>query len=280
MDIKALALDLDGTLLGPKAVLTERTRRAVQSCVNKGIAAVFATGRAVESSEKYRIPVGALGPMVYFNGAIVADMPLGKILHSTLLAKEIAAFCADLSREKSVYFQMYIPGTTEKGQPLLAEMESSERDMYHKHTGLLAEIVDLEEVLKRPAVQGCIKAMFLAEPEILDGIRPIIEGRFGSEVYVVRSTRTFLEILNPRVSKGQGLLLALENRGIKPEETIAFGDEENDLPMFKAAGLSVAPANAKESVKSKADLVMGSNAEDGIAAFLEEAFLLSPFPQK
>ena len=112
--------------------------------------------------------------------------------------------------------------------------------------------------------------MFLVEPEIQDCLRLTIEKRFGKEVYIVKSARTFLEVLDPRVSKGQGLLLALESRGIKPEETMAFGDEENDLPMLEVAGLSIAPANAKENVKARADLIIASNAEDGVAAFLEE----------
>jgi hydroxymethylpyrimidine pyrophosphatase-like HAD family hydrolase len=64
----------------------------------------------------------------------------------------------------------------------------------------------------------------------------------------------------------------MEHLSIKKEEIIAFGDEENDLPMFEAAGFSAAPFNAKENVKAKADLVVGSNAEDGVAAFLEEFF--------
>jgi Cof subfamily protein (haloacid dehalogenase superfamily) len=274
MDIKALALDLDGTLLAPGAVLTERALRAVQGCAEKGIQVIVVTGRAGEASEKYRASLEAEGSMVYFNGAIIAEMPGGKILHSVLLKKEIAEFCLDFSREKGIYFQIFIPGTKEQpSQLLLTEKEDPQRDMYHNHTGMLAELTDLKEVLKRPEVQGCIKCMFLAEPEILDNLRPIIEERFGKEVYVVRSTKTFLEVLDPRVSKGKGLLFALEDRDIKPEETIAFGDEENDLPMFEAAGLSIAPSNAKEAVKAKADLIIGSNAEDGVAAFLEETFL-------
>jgi hydroxymethylpyrimidine pyrophosphatase-like HAD family hydrolase len=66
--------------------------------------------------------------------------------------------------------------------------------------------------------------------------------------------------------------LALKHRGIRPEEAMAFGDEENDLPMFGPAGFAVCPANAKDSVKAKADFIAGSNAEDGIAAFLEDVF--------
>jgi Cof subfamily protein (haloacid dehalogenase superfamily) len=273
-DIKALVFDLDGTLLAPGAILTERTLKAVQSCAKKGLEIILATGRAVEASEKYRAPIGAVGPMVYFNGAIVADMPENKILHTTLLAKEIAKFCLNLSLEKGVYFQLYVPGTPLKpGQPLLAGKEDAQRDMYHRHTGILAELCDLDEVLANPELPGIIKGMFLAEPDILDKLRPIIEEHFGDNVYVVRSTATFLEILNPGVSKGSGLDLALKHRGIMPEEAMVFGDEENDLPMFDHAGFSICPANAKDNVKAKADHIAGSNAEDGIAIFLEEVFL-------
>ncbi|MCL2834604.1 MAG: Cof-type HAD-IIB family hydrolase [Treponema sp.] len=286
MEIKALAFDLDGTLLGPSvvlteksplgsgAVLTDRTLRAVKACAEKGLELIIATGRAVEASEKFRIPMEAHGPMVYFNGAIIADMPSGKILHTTLVSKEIAKFCLELSRKKGVYFQLYKPGTAQMpGQPLLTAEDHLQRELYHKHTGILAGICDLDKLLEDPHLQGCIKCMFLADPGVLDGLRPFIEERFGKDVYVVRSTSTFLEILNPGVSKGVGLELALKHRGIKPAETIAFGDEENDLPMFKNAGISVAPANAREKVKAAADWVTASNAEDGVAVFLENYIL-------
>ena len=277
-EIKALAFDLDGTLLAPGGVLTGRTLQAVRGCAQKGLELIIATGRATAACERYRLSMEATGPMVYFNGAIIADMPSGIILNSTLLSKEIVNSCLELSEQEGIYFQMYIPGTGgRKDQPLLTEAENVQRDMYYRHTGLLAEICDLRETLKDPQVSGCIKCMFLAEPELLDKLRPVVEKRFGTDVYAVRSTDTFLEILNPGVSKGLGLGLALKQRGIKAAQTIVFGDEENDLPMFAGAGLSVAPANAKDKVRAAADLVTVSNAEDGVALFLEEYILQQKF---
>jgi hydroxymethylpyrimidine pyrophosphatase-like HAD family hydrolase len=64
----------------------------------------------------------------------------------------------------------------------------------------------------------------------------------------------------------------MECRGLKPEEVFAFGDEENDIPMFDVAGFSAAPSNAREKVRQAADFVFGSNAEEGLAAFLEKMF--------
>jgi Cof subfamily protein (haloacid dehalogenase superfamily) len=274
-NIKALALDLDGTLLGPGGVLSERAAGAVRACGDRGLGIIIATGRAVEAAEKFRRPLGAEGPMVYFNGAVVADMPGGRVLSTTLLDPGAAAFCLRVAREAGAYYQVFFPGTPEHPrETLMAEKAGPERDMYRDHTGMRAEMGDLEGALALPGLPGCIKAMFIAEPAVQDRIRARIEERFGGAVYIARTYGTFLEVLNPRISKGKGLLQALEHRGLKPEEAVAFGDEENDLPMFEAASWAVAPGNAKDSVKKAADQVIGSHAEDSVAAFLEQTFLV------
>ncbi|MDR3139338.1 MAG: Cof-type HAD-IIB family hydrolase [Treponema sp.] len=269
--VKALALDLDGTALRPDTTMSDRTLRALKACQDRGIAVIFCTGRAVDAAEPYRLPLGAGGPMVYFNGAEVVDMPGGRVLSATMLEREAADFCVDLSRRTGVYYQIFFPGTPEypRGK-LMAERQSEETEMYRKHTGIQAVIGDLKEALAAPGITGCIKSMFLAEPEIQETLRPRLIERFGSRIYVARTLRNFLEVMAAGVSKGRGLALALEYRGLAPEGVIALGDEENDLPMFEVAGFSVAPANAKDKVREAADRVIGSNAQDGAAVFLEE----------
>ena len=264
---------MDGTILAPGAVLSERTIRAVKACQQRGLKAFIATGRAIGGTEPFREALGLEGPMIYCNGAIVLDMPSGRILSTTLLDKESTSFCVDISREMGVYYQVFFPGTADKRQtPLIAEQDGPERELYFTHAGMRAELGDLKEVLNQPEVEGCIKGLFMAEPEILAEVRVKLEARFGKSVYLVHTFRTYLETMNANVSKGRGLKLIMEHYSLKREEVIAFGDEENDLPMFAAAGFSVAPANAKDSVKAAADMVIGSNAEDGVAAFLEEFF--------
>jgi Cof subfamily protein (haloacid dehalogenase superfamily) len=269
-NIKALAFDLDGTILAPGAVLSERTIMAVSKCMKRGLKIIIATGRAIEGVEPYRLSLGAAGPMIFYNGAVVAEMPEGRILKAALMDKKKAELCVDISRETGVYCQIYL--FNGKKIPLLAERDGPEREMYHEHTGILAELGDLKKALSQSEAQGCLKIMFLAEPEILTELRLRLEERLGGSVYIARSQRTFLEVMDAKVSKGQGLSFVMERLSLKPEEVIAFGDEENDIPMFDAVGFSVAPSNAKDTVKAKAHLVIGSNAEDGVAVFLEEYF--------
>ena len=272
-EIKALVLDLDGTILAPGVKLNERTIRAVKACLQRGLKVIINTGRTIDGAEPYRAALGVEGPMVYCNGAIVMDMPEGRVLSMTLLDLEVAAFCVDLSRETGAYYQVFFPGKINKKRTaLMAEREGAEREMYFNHAGIRAELGNLKEALSQPGLEGCIKGMFLAEPDVLDALRLKIDKRFGKSIYIAQTLRTFLEIMDSRVSKGQGLKLVMEHYSLKREEILAFGDEENDLPMFAVAGFSAAPFNAKDNVKAAADVVIASNAEDGVAAFLEEFF--------
>jgi len=279
-DIKALAFDLDGTILAPGAVLSERTITAVNRCMKRGLKIIIATGRAIEAAEPFRVSLGAEGPMIYYNGAVIAEfsqkipaeMPEARIIKTTLLDKKKAEICVDISREMGVYCQIYV--FNGKKIPLLTERDRPEKEMYYKHTGILAELADLKEAIGRTEVSGCVKVMFLAEPEIFAKLRPRLDELLGDSIYITQSHRTFLEVMDAKVSKGKGLSFVMERLSLERDEVIAFGDEENDIPMFASAGFSVAPSNAKDSVKATASLVVGSNVDDGVAAFLEEYFSL------
>ncbi|MDR1444455.1 MAG: Cof-type HAD-IIB family hydrolase [Treponema sp.] len=273
--VKALALDLDGTTLRPDNSLSERTIRTLGACMNRGIRLILCTGRAVEAAERYRSALNAPGPHVYCNGAVVAEMPGWKIHTLTLQDKGSAKFCVDLSRKTGLYFQVFFPGSPENPrQRLLAERKGPEWELYLRHTGIKAEIGDIEAALADPAVPGCVKTMFIADADAQALVRPVIENRYGGNLYIAGTLGPFLEIMSPRASKGEGVKTVLGVLGLDSRELIAFGDEENDLPLFRAAGFSVAPANARDTVKTAANLVIGSNTGDAVANFLEGFFKL------
>jgi Cof subfamily protein (haloacid dehalogenase superfamily) len=275
--IKALALDLDGTALRPDTTLSKRTVKTLKSFMDRGKQIIICTGRAVEAAERFRLDIGTEGPMVYYNGAEVVDMPSGRVIRALPLGLDVVDFCTGLSRTMGVHFHVFFPAGTEGGKEILmAEQASAEAAMYHRHTGISAVIGNIKEAIKAPGLSGCIKCMFITEPEILEKIRSGLTERFGDSIYVAKTFPTFLEVMAAGVSKGEGLKAAMNKRGIKAEEVIALGDEENDLPMFSAAGFSAAPAGAREKVRDAADFVIGSNAEDGAAAFLEQLFGLTP----
>jgi Cof subfamily protein (haloacid dehalogenase superfamily) len=275
--IKALALDLDGTTLLPDGALGKRTITCLKMLLSKGIQVIFCTGRAVEAAEPYCSAAGVNGPMVFFNGAEITDIPSGKVLDASMLGLEAVTFGVDLARSMDVHYQIFlppgvIPGAKEGREALLIDKPRAESEMYFKHTGITPIVRDLKSLIAMPGLQGCIKAMFITDPSLHDIIRQKMLERFGSSIYIARTTPTFLEIMSAGVSKARGLESVMRYRGLKPEEVIACGDEENDIPMFSAAGFAAAPSNAKEPVKAAADFIFGSNAEEGLAAYLEKLF--------
>ena len=273
--IKALALDLDGTLLGSGGVLSEKAITVIKKCMQKGLQIIISTGRSVEGAELIRASLGAGGPQIYCNGVVVADMPEGKILKSTLMDKKAADFCIEVSRDTGIYCQVYLLVTdTPVSMSLVTDQDWPGRELYKKQTGVLAELRDFKEALYGLNQIGCVKTMFVAEPEFLEAIKPRLTEHLGSSVYMTRTQRNYLELMNPNVSKGQGLKFIMEQFSLKKNEVIAFGDDENDMPMSEAAGFFVAPSNAKDKVKEIANLIVGPNTDDGIAAFLEEFFAL------
>jgi Cof subfamily protein (haloacid dehalogenase superfamily) len=281
--IKALASDLDGTLLMPDKILSDRTLKVLGACMEQGIKVILATGRGVESVEPYRRTIGTLGPQVYYNGAEVVDMPANRIIHAQLLAVAPVLFCLELARKQGLYLQAYFPAESlpagafgvpaSNKEILLTEKLGPESEYYLKNSGLQAQAGDFEGALSVPGLSGLIKCMFITKEEYQEGLKNSIQERFGDSVTIVRSSPIYLEILAKGVSKGVGLVRALAYLNVDPKDTVVFGDEENDLPMFAAAGYSAAPANAVTSVLETADFRIGSNADEGVAAFLEEAVL-------
>jgi Cof subfamily protein (haloacid dehalogenase superfamily) len=271
--IKALVFDLDGTLLAPGAVLTEHSSQVLRACMERGIMIVIASGRSAASADQYRRELDFQGPMVCFNGAKVVIMPGGEILGLRLLDPHVVDFCVDLSRKMDVYYQAYFAQSREPyGELLMGEKDRPESAGYRNHTKIQPVFGDLKAALGSADFEGCIKSMFLAEPDVLARIRPCLEERFGDKIYITKSAPMFLEVLSAGVTKGSGLQLVMDHYGLSPEEVIAFGDEENDLPMFPVAGFAVAPANARDIVRAAADFVTGANAQDGAAVFLTDFF--------
>jgi len=277
--IKALAFDLDGTLLSPDKSISGRTLRALNGCMDRGIRVIIVTGRSLDSGERFRREIGVPGPHVYYNGAEVADLSAGKIIQTRFIEPRDLLFCVHLARKTGTYFQIFFSTRAagvsfregeNSGEILVADRITAEAELYKKNSGITVIAGDLEEyIAKTPAA---IKGLFISPEENLAKLRPMLEEHYGESLYLTRSSPTFLEILTAGVSKGTGLLRALEYLNLGREETIAFGDEENDIPMLETALFSAAPANAKEAARNAAVFQIPSNAEDGVAAFLEERF--------
>jgi Cof subfamily protein (haloacid dehalogenase superfamily) len=113
------------------------------------------------------------------------------------------------------------------------------------------------------------KLVVVADPGALDALEREMKARFYGRLYVSKSLPHFLEFASPDVTKAAGLEFVAERLGFTREDTVAFGDGENDVELLEWAGYAVAVANASPKVLVLADFVCPSVDEEGVAQVIE-----------
>jgi Cof subfamily protein (haloacid dehalogenase superfamily) len=272
MPYRLLALDLDGTAIELGQPPTPRVVRAVAAAEARGVRVVVATGRPYVSARKFQAALELDTPLICFQGALVKEATGAR---DTLLAhplpEEPLAEVIVLAEQRGWEFNLYSEEFI-----YLAHMHHPE-SFYERWFGLSCALVpSLTEALKVMRVRGTppLKAMFIGDAELIDRLTPEVRERFGGRFDVVRSHTLFSEITAPGVSKGSALAFLARRFGIAQEETIAAGDNGNDVTMIEWAGLGVAMANATPEALAAADWIAPSVAEDGVADLIER-FILS-----
>ena len=92
--------------------------------------------------------------------------------------------------------------------------------------------------------------------------------RWSRRVYCAQAGEIWLDFLNRESNKGNAIRSIQKTLGILPEETMVFGDNFNDIEMFRSAGVSYAVGNAAEAVKQEARYVADTNVNDGVLKVL------------
>ncbi|WP_374121022.1 Cof-type HAD-IIB family hydrolase [Neobacillus sp. PS2-9] len=281
--IKCIASDMDGTLLNSTQTISEENKKAILKAQAQGIEFIVATGRSYQEATYVLAEAGLNCPVIGVNGAEVRSKD-GEVLAATPISKELARKVAAKLVEKDVYFEVY----TDKGAYTIDA---------DKAVSILVDIV----VSANPEanVQEIVKA---AGARISDGLIHTIEDYevlFSSNDYQIYKFLAFdfdadkletanqslaelddlavstsghenLEITNKNAQKGIALASFVQAKGIKLSETMAIGDNFNDVSMFEAAGRSVAMGNAGSYIKSLCDAVTAPNNEHGVAKAILE----------
>ena len=92
------------------------------------------------------------------------------------------------------------------------------------------------------------------------------------QIRIYRSKDTYLEIMSMKASKSDAIHMLKEHFHVKQEETMAFGDNFNDIDMIRYAGLGVAMGNATDEVKEAADIITDINDNEGERQILDKYF--------
>ena len=125
------------------------------------------------------------------------------------------------------------------------------------------------------AKKGFTKALFIAEPGILDILQDELVTLFGERAHIAKSKENFLEVTHPEANKGSALLYLAERLGIDRSEIIGIGDNHNDKELIMTAGLGIAMGNAVNELKDISDYISLTNNDEGVLHAIEK-FVLEP----
>jgi Cof subfamily protein (haloacid dehalogenase superfamily) len=256
--IKLIALDLDGTLLGPGFKISEDDRSAIADAREAGVHVTIDTTRWYELASMTAQRLGLTSPMVCHNGAhIKAAGASDHVLHLPIAvepAAEIAAFCDEKGWESY---------TSVSGVTYMRTRYEASIDPARLPAGMRLE--------KRHAqfVTAPATGILAFGQDAVDEIEPRFEKKYpGLLAYPAgwsESMTPYVTITVAGVDKGTGLRVVCEQLGIVPDEAMAVGDAHPDVAMFDVAGIGIAMGNAPEEVRERATAVAPANDAGGVA---------------
>ena len=272
MDIRLIAMDLDGTALQTdRCSFSPRLIAALEEAHNRGIAIAVVTGRqytmlppAVQNHPVWENLV------VLCNGAQIRKLSTGECLYKKDISREALRKLLELSRKLEIPVEFSINGVLYLTQESLDQQQGLPQLHFHVNTILAnhGNVVPSLDPCCEMAVEKCnfpyIPPHLHAQAEEL--LKDI-------SVSAVWSSPTSMEITHPDAKKGIALEALCNLLNIPLENTMAMGDSGNDESMLKMAGLGIAMGNAPDFIKAVADGVTESNEHDGAAIAIERYVL-------
>lgn len=255
--IKAAFFDVDGTLFSHKTKqIPPSAREALEKLRAKGIQCVISTGRMIQEMD--RLPIGDVSFDAYItmNGQLTLDEKK-QPLYGMPLAGVAKEFSLNVFREKR------IPVILVEQERLYLNFESQR--VTEIQAAISSKVPPVGEYAGADFYQACI----YITPEQEAMLEPI-----RGHCEITRWNPGSIDVIAKGGGKRSAILQYLEKNGIAPEETIAFGDGENDMGMLQLAGIGVALGNAEDQVKEIADYVTDDIDEDGLANALKHFGLI------
>lgn len=268
MSYKIVFSDIDGTLLNKDRELSERTIKTIQE-IKDEIPVVLISARMPQAMRHFQKQLGIENqPIICYNGGFVLidEQPVSSTAIPVQTIKELARF----NKNTNVHLSLY------NGE----EWHVPDYDYWAKrekrNTKVTPSITHIDTVMndwgKREL--GAHKIMCMGEEDRIEEMFQFLNENYGDKLHVYRSKETYIEVANKQISKLTAIEYLLKNHfNLSIEETVAFGDNYNDVEMINGVGMGVAVANAREETKKVANKITDASIDDGVAKTLEELFL-------
>lgn len=269
---RLIACDLDETLLDDERRISPENLDAIRKARSRGVKFVPATGRGYVTVQSTLKDLGVWNAeeeyVISLNGGAITENRGNRLLETHGISYDLAHQLFEAGLNYPVCIHVY---TLEHVYIYQMNLEEA---AYIK--GRMEGIIELtDEDISFLRKEPLMKVLFQSPDALLlrrieEELKPITD----QEVAVSFSSGRYIEFNRLGVTKGGGLLHLAELLGIKQEETIAIGDNFNDLPMILDAGLGVCVANGVPEVKEQSDYIcMNSNNQHAISEVIHKFIL-------
>ena len=264
---KLVALDLDGTLVEPLHPVSPRVVAAVRAARAAGVHVTIVTGRMYVGAQPFVRLLSIEGPIICYQGAVIADAATGRFEREVPLPNAIALRVYDAAKPRGYHVQFY------RDDRFYVEQRNRFSNLYARISG--SEPIVVPSLPEAFAGHDSTKVNIVTDPEKTPECLALMKEVCGDDAYVTRSNPEFVEILSPRVDKGAALQIVARELNVTDEQILAIGDSYNDIPLLRVAGFGVAMGSGPPELKAEADAVVGDVEHDGVAEAIER-FVLAP----
>ena len=273
IDKKLIVSDFDCTLLTGNQIIPDSVRSAINEYVACGGIFAVCTGRMLRSILPRVRELGLKGLVVAYQGTVIAEIESGKIIKKGAIEYSSASeVCAYIEEQRG--FEKLAYGINAYSEEILytdIPKDNEHLKLYERITGVEAESagIDMSEFISKNKL-CCQKIACLVPPELRESLYLNLLGKFGSKFDVTCSAQVLVEVSPLNDNKGEALKFIASHYGVSMDSTVAVGDNLNDLPMIKQAGVGVAVGNAVQELKDAADIVTVSNNDGAVAKIIEK----------
>lgn len=260
MGYKLIALDIDGTIRSNEHPLSRRTCLALKAAREAGAIVTIVTGRMYLSALHVTADLNLQSPVATYQGAHIADTVTHEILWHQPLTSQMLSDTLDFLDSGGHEILAHHRGH------VYVERLSEWIEAYVERNHVRVHVVDS---LRSLAEEGVTRLIVGGEDDAVGEVTARLKGEFDSRLQITRSLPYFCEVLHPETGKDVALKRLCEMLEIPREDTVAFGNGDEDAAMIAWAGLGVAMGDGSTAAIAAADEVAPPLADSGVAHVVE-----------
>lgn len=276
MKIRAVLLDMDGTLLGKSQVaVSVRNMIALQKAMEKGVEIIPCTGRVFDMMPPQLLTQQGLRYFVTSHGARAYDRLTGASLYEDLIPADQSAKLMQMLEGKGLYNEVAANGTIYFEKAVTEPFQMSlvpEHHIWYVRDNCYTAVEKPSEYFLANDVKVEKMNIYGIPADMQQDIYDSLTAT-GFISHTRPGAGSNLEFAHHTLNKLRATDAILNHLGISYEETLAIGDSSSDLEIIKACGMGIAMGNAPDNIKAAADDVTALNVENGVALALEKYLL-------